>query len=803
MPVELLISNQKFFNQITNDANFGSNLTDYTPNIVGGVGERIRLTFNVDVRWYFTASASSNLIVTGTGTDYKRNTGSWAKDGFSVWDTVQMSSYGIDTILSISSDGLTMITNGGASTPDNTYVTFTMYGTNDLTALIYKFGLIDNSENFNTINKVSLNEQAYYVAGINHSTPTFKDFTKLGNYKDWITCEPDGVNPFNQKVKWVSTVGQYQKFNIETDLIINPFYLQDFITDFENGTTPFLFAGSNSLKYVFECQFLTALSNPNTAKIGRIENNLGSIAWYDENFNGFTNNYSVDSITYKDSVTSGSCAGLQVGKKTKATITLSAASPVTFKSGANFGVYVSRCSPATSYQNTVLTNMEENFIFDNAINAEGAATTTGINSIIKSCVAKISTGKLIIEAEFEYTAAQQLLIESGDKFVIAVCVADDTLSAGNSDKVMLLADYTYYVASADISDLFGITNFEVFEHIQNPVTGIGQTDFKGIIEEGIVIKFNFWLDIGITKDASLNTLKFRLLAYKDSTHLFDINVYDFIFVTGVILGIDTLRGYKLESTDYFNKVKVDIGVLTGDKQYYNVYIAQKISWQDWIKNINVDTVFYNSTKPNNNLNFKTSNYSGLNSYQIKLAVAANVNGLSTLGTYGNTEYLINSPDIEIKDYEANPNWTYIKKLYNEAGTIDFGVISKTENTLFRATWTRSSAFNPGYNFTGILRIEEANENGYNIYELSNRYTPVTNCLLKPVSGETKAKVTVNPITKTVIVEGLIDFTKLSLTKEYFLSCHIDDGTGLVPFNAILNEDGTPIRDENGNFILAE
>ena len=82
-------------------------------------------------------------------------------------------------------------------------------------------------------------------------------------------------------------------------------------------------------------------------------------------------------------------------------------------------------------------------------------------------------------------------------------------------------------------------------------------------------------------------------------------------------------------------------------QYYEGVLGQKISWQDWIQNDNVDTVFFDNTKPNDNLNLKASNYSNLNDYSIRLALIMSVDGINDLGVSGTTEYLIMTQDVKI------------------------------------------------------------------------------------------------------------------------------------------------------------
>jgi len=165
---------------------------------------------------------------------------------------------------------------------------------------------------------------------------------------------------------------------------------------------PDLLAGLNSLKYVFSPGFRTVLSNPNTEKEETYEDNLGSVAWFNENFNGFNNNYQVDSITYEDEPTTDSADGILISGKTKVTINVTDLVG-TFSVGERAGVYVSYLPSQTEYQNTTLTDLKDNFIYDNAINNKGLAGVAGQNFITNF---EIATGtgadKMVLTFEVEY-----------------------------------------------------------------------------------------------------------------------------------------------------------------------------------------------------------------------------------------------------------------------------------------------------------------------------------------------------------------------------------------------------------------
>lgn len=816
MPTELLVNNIKFYNQLKSGIGF-SVLTDYTNNLAANVGEVIRVDMEVDVRWYFLSNISNTVTAlngTAPALSLTRQTGSWIVDGFCAGDTVDIydstSSVSATATVASVNDLVMNVTIATGAITDATYNDLMVAGTTPLTALIYKFGLIGNNETFNYQSKISENEQVAYASGVGAGYPRGTgtiDMHRIGNFKDWITYANTVTGDIKATVAYVSTSGMWQRFKLIHYFVVAPYYIEDYETQIEAGLTPTLFAGLNTLKYAFECEFRTVLSNPNTSKIARVDNILGSVGWFNENFNGFNDNYSIDSIAYEDTTLGTSCSGLQAGARTTATITVSKLSG-SFNAGDPCSAIVSMMPRNSAYTNT-LTTQDANFLYDVGVAIEGAGSGSTYYNIIKDITCGIVAGKLVITLQIEYNTTQQVQIESGGKYIIGVQVADDSITAGNSDKVILLADVGEYIASADIEDLAEVTDLQIYQHPYNPAVDTGTTKCDAWNEDGICAKFDFWLDLA--KDAYLNSLSFAVIAYNSTTQQyfildnFAINLNSQVVSGGVQqININDVRGYRLNASDYFNKVVLTTGAQVSQKQYYQLIIGAKIPWQDWISNPDADTVFYNSSKPNNNLNLKSSNYSNLSDYDIKIALIANVAGTNPLGISGNTNYLMQSPDLLTYDYALPTTWAGTIETYDETGSVNLGGVIRTDaDTLMRVTWVRNDVFRPGYNFWAIHRIEESQENGTNIYELSSLVSSISGNKLKPVSGETLLKVTVTPGSNTVVTECLIDHTQLNSSVNYKLSARIDDGiaSGSLPDGKQTEDDFVKITEDGQTKII--
>lgn len=817
MATEILVRDSKFYNEYKNDVGFVSNLGDYTNNLTGSVMENVKLTQTVDVSWTSSSSASDIFVYDPVNFTMTRQTGNYINDGMAVGDTVDVwyeDSLGAifgpfpGTIASLSEKVMVFTANIGIAASG--YGIMNIHGTTWLTASVYKFGLIENNGNFNVTSKVSGNDQGYYGSSIGFDTgggvrdTNFVTLQRLGQYEDWRT----GL----MKIRYVSNPTTYvQRFEIEHEFTLVPYYLDGELSNLEDNVTPDLLAGLNSLKYVYSPGFRTVLSNPNTEKVVTYEDTLGSVAWFNENFNGFNNNYQVDSITYEDEPTTDSADGLLISGKTKVTINVTDLVG-TFSVGERAGVYVSYLPSQTEYQDTTLTNLKQNFIYDNAVNNKGLAGVAGQDFITNF---EIATGtgadKMVLTFEVEYSSLQKAFLANKNNnediyFVIGVELGDATLTSGNSDRVILLGDVNTYDESPDIDGLIKNPVFDLFPYPK--VVGV-DTGYSSSIqwnEDGFTMGGSFDLDLNM--DAFIVSLEFRLIAENSITgKYFEMDSFVFNIASTIVSGgvqqfnlIDT-RGYNLETGSQFNEVEITTGSQAAGLQKYDVRFSQKISWQDWIANNLADTVFYDNSKPNDNLNYKSSNYSnGLNDYNIKLSMYSTITGTNSLGVSGITNYHILTAPITVYDYDEDGNvtpvWSATIETFNNANASNLsGAILTGADTLLKITWVNSGgAVTDLTGITAIHRIEETGQNGYNIDEVGTLYGYPSGNRVIPKAGDTNLDMYLD--SGNVVTECIIDGTKLNSGIGYNLSGKIEAESVIDPNAKLTSPDNTP-KDTSG------
>jgi hypothetical protein len=692
-------------------------------------------------------------------------------------------------------------------------------GTTALTSSVYKFGLISNTGTFNVTSKVSDNDQGYYGSSIGFDTgggvrdTNFVTLQRLGNYEDWRTGAmkirfiSDNYNP-------ATAQSGSQLFEIEHEFTIVPYYLDGQLTNLQDNVIPDLLAGLNSLKYVYSPGFRTVLSNPNTEKFIISESNLGSSAWFNENFNGFNNEYQVNSTLYQEEATLDSADGILIGSKTKVTIEVQKNSG-NFSASSRAGVYVSYLPTQDEYTDTTLTDLKENFIYDRAINNGGLSAVTGSDFITNFEVTNVVGNTMTLTFDVEYSSLQKAFLSNKNAqddiyFIIGVQLGDTTLSNGNSDRVTVLADVKTYDESADIPGLIVNPNFNLFPYKEVVGVDAGFSSLTQWNEDGFTMQGSF--DLDLNKDAVLNTLEFRLISENSITgSFFELDSFVFNVSNPVIqLGVQQFnliesRNYNLEAGSQFNKVSLTTGSLAAGLQTYNLRFSQKISWQDWIKNNLVDSVFYDVTKPNENLNNKASNYSDLNGYNIKLSMFSNLSGTNDLGVGGITDYHILTPPIIVYDYDLDgnitPEWSATIEVFDITGTTLLTNASGDpsfqtgQDSLFRITWVNSlGAVTDLTDFTAIHRIEETDQNGFDIDEVGTLYSYPNNNRVIPKGGFTNLDMFID--SGNVITECLIDGSKLNSGIGYNISGKIEVESTIDP-NGKLTSPTNELKDTSG------
>ena len=71
---------------------------------------------------------------------------------------------------------------------------------------------------------------------------------------------------------------------------------------------------------MFDLDFRQVLSNPNTSIQEQFTDSLGSVGWFDENYNGLGDDYNIVSIAYEDTTSTDAVDSLHAALRTTVTI---------------------------------------------------------------------------------------------------------------------------------------------------------------------------------------------------------------------------------------------------------------------------------------------------------------------------------------------------------------------------------------------------------------------------------------------------------------------------------------------------
>lgn len=800
MGVKVNVISRKFLKQWFNGSTFAVDLTNFTNNLAGLNMQKLKLIQTFEVSWQSTFYEStfnpSNVrwgveIVGNTIEITRRDGGNFITDGFSVGDKVRLlnrntasvnQDYLNGEITFINSENVIILFSSAPTVFNANIYAWWLNGITPLTSLIYNYGLIENSANFSTLSIVSNENQGWYsLAEIGEDIASVRQ-------TNWVTMGGLGIPKSwengSARVKFVSTnsssYDNSQTFEIEHTFIV-PYFKAGEIDDLENNVMPDYLQGLNSLKYVFDADFRTVISNPNTSKRTKVSDSLGSVGYFGESFNGFDINYKINSIVYTNA-TLNTADGILTGETTKVTVEIEKLVG-NFAANDNVGVYFSYLPELLSEVKNTATNFETNFMYDNIFCLAGGLAQGGAG-VLDDALAVFTTNILTITFITDLTVTQQLRLTDLSSYLLGFEVGDSTINSGNSDAGILRTVNKFDVA-ADIPDLMTF-DVGIYPHTEDFALGVGSSDFLGWNEHGLALKGNFILDL--TKSAFLKTFKIKLIAHNSTTNSFfeldnvDIQLGQMVANFGgnnyQILDMTSTRGYKLISGSEKNGVSIiyDPTTIPGNFPKYNFTFAQKIRWEDWIQNLDAASIFYDNSKPNNNLNYKTSNFGRLG-YKIKMLFEFNVGGLSTLGVAADTIYRYFTPDFRIFDYDKDmnttPSFSQVVETFDPTTLTDLGgALLVGTDTLMVITWTWvGGAILDIADYFGIHRIEES-QGGSEIFEFSSyEANPITSNKFLPIVGFGNY-LKLEIVSGKLVTSCLIDGTQLIAGVKYKLSGEI-------------------------------
>jgi hypothetical protein len=796
-----LITNRQYTNFYTGTT---------TSWLIGNVGDVVELTLDLEAEIKFLSTYQTQVKITNDN-EITRLTGSWYDEGFAVGQSVDVSftitTNGTPTSFSDSGTITTltpslMIVNG-IIFPDNVFpfqntinsidyefsgLTIACDSINPFAGVEFLYGLTTNTQ-------VGSGDLSSLIDG---TVLTFKN----NAIQSSIISAPINLIPFSYrsggailsatiKGNTVIPTNTLKKYIIKIKFVITPIY--EVVDDLKNLTLPTPYKGNECITDILRINLLPEINNPNiNVSVSGTQSVLkGNTGWFNENYNGGVNNYSINQLQLFNEV-GVPISGISSGGKTDFTIIINqigATSAFDYKLGFVW-------TPSTpSYYTDKLLGYHENVMYNGCSDSvvlnsatvaqtfTGYANEAGARMDIEFGSITLQANTVTIRGKFAPNAAFETFMEAVDvsdlNYLVWVSVGDN-LAVNVTDRVSLIADFSSFTLPAVVTEQFNVTN-SFLGHAQES-TQVGSMFYEGCVEDEISTRSIISLDT--TLDETIEEIKFTIEGYNyvtNESYVLESNAYD---CTGFVkdnanvqqIDIDTTRGFQMVAGLEKNAVQVfrdplnDIGSL---KAYKGIY-SFRLRWEDWISKITVPSVFYDNTLLNNNLNNDWSTKDDLANW--KLTYNVNMKVLRQ-GLEVNTK---NSFDFAVRKYEESIIYdgaitTYDSTKTNslflgfDANGVRNNAILSAENTWIEADFDLEDLLGDVgdiNDYYGVIRIEEYRNGGLFKIEMLSSILSNTENILIPLTGETQAKMTKVSDTK-IRVEGLIDKTKLNLNNSQY------------------------------------
>lgn len=745
-----IVNSRKIFKEIVNGSAFTDNSTVFDTFLKANAINNLQALYGVELSW--SSLAELGVPFTISGNIITRPHGSFLEDGFIDGDEAEIvhNAGATTSTRTIASVNNTILIYDGANLGDEIANNIQIHGITDLQGVEFTYNLLENEDSFTEANLQDGSVMQFRVDSID--TPTPNAF-KLAQF----SANPiTGQNGSFQVRKVSSNVGRVQKFEFKHNFKNFPYFLDSERASFEGGANIGLLKDGGSLKYSFRFKGGKTSQNPNERKFVFENQTLGNSGGFDENFNGNQPAFVVDSISYKDS-SGNPLTSLDVLNDTNVEIFVSSPTGIDLDFNHKVIAYFSKLPDPISISST--NTFEENFVIDSLLTTRNASavSSTAIEDLLV-VAGPIASNQLKINFTTRFNASQKAFLKDGDSYLISIEV--DDLNNLNTFTTNARADVNTLTKSANVEGLFNLESFGFYRQDMDVSTDLPYTDYKGWVEDMFLMESVFGLDKAL--NAKIQDLTFKLVAFNTVTEShFDIYSQRFVLsdspqASGVQqISKNVSLNYNLPSSDRFNKMELFNNGVSGTKELYKLFYPFRLSYADYLALLDVDGVFFDNTQPNDGLNQNLSNYSGVNNYEIKVFIEANVSNdnFSTA-----TLYRERLPSIEVFDYQEDGASMYSSasiELQTLSGIpYPDQLINRSQDTIVKGTCNLTTPMPSGAVVNGDLRLETYQSGGNNkIQETDSLIIPLGSNTIQPLITETKLKVVNNG--SSLEFEGLI------------------------------------------------
>lgn len=606
-------------------------------------------------------------------------------------------------------------------------------------------------------------------------------------------------------LKYISQQAERYIYEIEISYMVSSFF--DDITTFQNSVSPPETFAANSLTDNFSVVGFPVYNNPNIKIQTDLQDTakLGNTGWFNENFNGNTNDFTLSSITYQNSAGT-TLSNLDYANPVTVSAVIDGVTNLTGQTAVSYGFAWMPTEDADFknndfgfYKNCKMNTGGNADSFSDVFNVQLSAspdatirTGYGIDSAVMNVqnvlFQKTGASQITFSADFIPSAALTTFFDARDitdrNYILWMSVADQNETTNKSNRVSLLLDFNQLDTFVEPIGAFEGMTIEFLDHTQNETSVSVPCGNDIRIEDDLLARVFFQIDTATAANIPVPTgLSYGIIAERQSdgfqysldNYSIDLTQYP----NPTQFNFDASQNFKLIAGQNKNFIKLEHwSALDGStKKGVRGLYGFKVRWEDWIKRLNIpntveNDVFDNSEKQNG-LNNNWYNWLTTTGYNLYFVVYTDALLNGKVVRYANKKQLV------FVDYDANADISTESRYYRQldntllSGGVDpvtgtnLGVILNNELVRLEIDYTRTSGtWTSLSNIYGLNCIEVDEGAGQREFrQLSSFVLPEADNPLIPLPSNTLLDIQI--ISPTVLrCTCLIDTNKLTEAQRY-------------------------------------
>jgi hypothetical protein len=758
--------------------------------LLANVGDKIVIEYDISVKEYVLSSTSSEWIVNNNDGYVIIGSTAWITGGdfskFNVGDLIQMNNYvsvgaihNVTIVEKLSDTEIRISANPfgwGINRPETQLAISLVM---PITALSYNWNFIENDEATNFFSKIDNTIHLANISGLNAS------LARTNLPMSFVGTPPSQIGSIVvDEVSLVTSPIYTSNFKIRHTTYVTPFILASQWDDLQAGIAPTYLFNTSSLKDIANIEARYNLTDPNKTQKLLKDDVLGNAGWFGENFNTASTKYSVNSLSYVDTLTSDVLPKCRLNvDNIDFSFTIRNTIDTPFVAGSTKLIINFAKVPNDEAEYTLNTrDLRHNFVWEQAelrvdsipiaVDGNNYADTT-LRSLATLKATFVNSSTVNVTGKFKFHADSIAVFEESDepRYIFWIAIKKHSLNGTVSDRANILIDSANFYYKTEFPDLITFST-KLVPH-DAPDYYSTYIDARDKFAEDELVAYNV-CDVGsdpLVTSIELLRATHKLWAVQRITGEKFILESKTVLLppTPVYLGyqqfnIVTNKPIRVPSTEIRKSIVSRNRTGVVETNLYEFAYPFLVRWEYWEALLYGHSDFFDVTEPNNGINHDWYRYHDNNwLLEYELELSTKINGVPAL--YNTTKRFF-----ALNRNEASENTT-CQILTQDKDTLalltdgtDYYILGY-KDTLVAAIFENTvDTFDPATTVVviGLEVFEEGGVNGKG--RMSSKYASDSDTYFVPLPAETKTKLTFFASNTICKAEALIDFTTLNLGK---------------------------------------